>query len=433
MAKADLELLAKKAIEALKPDTKEFRQQVVDLLPQVFVVDFDSLKSELLYQMDRDSVITDEQNRRLDSAIKKYIQNVKAKTETLRKQDRSNSSISPIMESKNGNRFWVTITPKFKGANAFRTLRTLRESAKDTLRIEIANIFNKSEDDLKGAGMFLERGHNRGYSVAELMIANALKDFPTVLPSAPPDTVGRLIKLAIRSRERTNLSKIFEFGVEVIDESGAKNNALSHREKALKAAVINRLEKFITELDNWDTQKGSRSVNDMVIAELANVVRKKGGTVKGRVNTQKSNPSSVEKELRVDSKVKNKKAGAVIKDTIGKVKIASQNPKTNWNRLLPIINAQLPAAMVANMQSPRLVNRTGRLAGSARVIGVEQSPQGFATLVFEYERNPYDVFDRASGRYPWNTPQRDPKTLVAKSIRDIVTEMVTERFYTRRA
>jgi hypothetical protein len=86
-----------------------------------------------------------------------------------------------------------------------------------------------------------------------------------------------------------------------------------------------------------------------------------------------------------------------------------------------------------NMKNPRLINRTGRFAQSARVVNVEQTSQGFPSFVFDYERDPYDVFDRTLGRSPWNTAQRDPRALVDLSVREIVREMAIGRFYTRRA
>jgi hypothetical protein len=85
------------------------------------------------------------------------------------------------------------------------------------------------------------------------------------------------------------------------------------------------------------------------------------------------------------------------------------------------------------MRSPKLVNRTGRFASSAKVIGVELTTGGSPSFVFDYDRDPYDVFDRTKGRNPWNTPERDPRTLVDVSIREIVREMAIGRFFTRRA
>jgi hypothetical protein len=84
------------------------------------------------------------------------------------------------------------------------------------------------------------------------------------------------------------------------------------------------------------------------------------------------------------------------------------------------------------MGLPRLVNRTGRFAESAKVIGVEFTDKGLPSFQFTYQKNPYDVFDRVRGALPWNTPSRDPKTLIALSIRELAKELAVGRFYTRR-
>lgn len=109
-------------------------------------------------------------------------------------------------------------------------------------------------------------------------------------------------------------------------------------------------------------------------------------------------------------------------------------PETrNWSSLLPLLNAKLTPRVIANMRFPSLVNRTGTFARSAEIVSVETTRDGFPSFVFDYERDPYDVFDRTKGRAPWNTPERDPRALVDRSVREVVKEMAIERFYTRRA
>ena len=80
-----------------------------------------------------------------------------------------------------------------------------------------------------------------------------------------------------------------------------------------------------------------------------------------------------------------------------------------------------------------LVNRTGRFSESAAITGVEQTKQGYLTLVYSYLRSPYDVFDPTLGAKPWNIPSRDPNTIIKKSVRDIAKDLAIGRFYLRRA
>ena len=84
------------------------------------------------------------------------------------------------------------------------------------------------------------------------------------------------------------------------------------------------------------------------------------------------------------------------------------------------------------MQSPALVNRTGRFAESVRITDVVQTPKGYPSIGYTYQRNPYGVFEDGGGSAPWANGERDPRELIDKSIREIAANMAIGRFYTRR-
>jgi hypothetical protein len=151
----------------------------------------------------------------------------------------------------------------------------------------------------------------------------------------------------------------------------------------------------------------------------------------------KGNSAPVSKNKKGTSKstivAGGKKAKSIPKVTANAPQQKSSQQSRNWLQLLPMINSRLTDTVAKNMGSPRLNFRSGRFAQSAKVVNVEQTPQGFPSFVFDYERDPYDVFDRTLGRSPWNTPQRDPRALVDVSVREIVREMAIGRFFTRRA
>ena len=46
------------------------------------------------------------------------------------------------------------------------------------------------------------------------------------------------------------------------------------------------------------------------------------------------------------------------------------------------------------MGAPRLENRTGRFASSARVTDITSTKQGFPSIGYTYEKNPYSVFEK---------------------------------------
>ena len=100
-------------------------------------------------------------------------------------------------------------------------------------------------------------------------------------------------------------------------------------------------------------------------------------------------------------------------------------------QLIGLINKELPSTVRKNMQSPALQNQTGRFASSVRVTDIVQTPKGFPSIGYTYQKNPYQVFENTSAG-PWSNGERDPRDLIDKSIREIAIQFAIGRFYTRR-
>ncbi len=105
---------------------------------------------------------------------------------------------------------------------------------------------------------------------------------------------------------------------------------------------------------------------------------------------------------------------------------------TSLAPLLALLNAKLPETVARNMGPPGLENQTGRFASSVRVTDVSRTAQGFPSVGYDYQRNPYQVFEMGRGQPPWATSERDPRNLIDKSIREIAAQLAIGRFYTRR-
>ena len=84
------------------------------------------------------------------------------------------------------------------------------------------------------------------------------------------------------------------------------------------------------------------------------------------------------------------------------------------------------------MRLPGLQNTSGRFASSVKLVDVNQTKKGFLSFGYTYEKSPYQVFEVGTGQAPWSTPERDPRKLIDKSIREVAAEMALGRFYTRR-
>lgn len=97
--------------------------------------------------------------------------------------------------------------------------------------------------------------------------------------------------------------------------------------------------------------------------------------------------------------------------------------------LLTQINALLQQQIKRNMGSGErrdvLNYRSGRFADSVKVERLSESRQGMITAFYSYMKNPYSTFSQG-GRQE-RPASRDPKLLIAKSIREIAQGMITNR------
>lgn len=130
----------------------------------------------------------------------------------------------------------------------------------------------------------------------------------------------------------------------------------------------------------------------------------------------------------VKSAKENKKLLHNLKTSISKQ--ATTSVKTiNLTSLQNFINSHLQDVISANMgdgnRKDILNYRTGRLAESARVERLTQSKEGMITAFYSYMRNPYGTFE--PGGAQGSPRSRDPKLLIAKSIREIAAEQVANR------
>lgn len=114
------------------------------------------------------------------------------------------------------------------------------------------------------------------------------------------------------------------------------------------------------------------------------------------------------------------------KKLLSKAKIAVTPSLINLQNL---INQSLIERVKANMgrgERRDVLNlRTGRFAESVKVERMTQSREGMITAFYSYMKNPYATF--STGGRQQVPKSRDPKLLIAKSIREIATQQVANR------
>jgi len=152
----------------------------------------------------------------------------------------------------------------------------------------------------------------------------------------------------------------------------------------------------------------------------------------------KPNNSKVPLHDLVTGNINTKQNTKKVKTTTQTLKLGSTPPAgslnsapstTNLIKLQNLINAHLQDVVSANMgsggQRSVLNYRTGRFASSAKVEKLSQSREGMITAFYSYMKNPYQTFE--PGFRQGSPKTRDPKLLIAKSIREIAETSVANR------
>lgn len=253
-------------------------------------------------------------------------------------------------------------------------------------------------------------GHSEGYSIAEqgpsLLLDTGQKEF--VKKTQTHDVILQMEKFGLLDTKKNF--------VRISLESTQRNEDTSAKEKEAGLALLKKdLRAYIDTLD-ISKISGSPNMQEEIVAAL--IAASRGRDYKKKINSKASKTikqKTTSTRSKLDLKVKVKKA-----------------PPRNWLSLVAAINAKLPAVVRSNMGAPGLVNRTGRFSESVKISSVTQTAQGFPSFGTTYDKTPYGVFDRTLGASPWATPDRDPQTLIHKSLRQILQEMAIGRFYLRR-
>jgi hypothetical protein len=250
-------------------------------------------------------------------------------------------------------------------------------------------------------------------------------------------------------------------------QSLVKNTTLSADGKRLltqpAAASLKEFEKALTDLDK-KLQAYNKEVNKVLIktsnpdylVELRtsdNIPEYLGKMYKD-VLESKGAGRQVKKTTPTVSALKSEKLNTKVSSPLNKVKIPLANMKTKLAKikselnasksakaqvasgvsvdlfsLQNLINQQLQDVISANMGDGNrrdvLNYRTGRLAGSAKVETMTESRAGMITAFYSYMKNPYATFSQ--GGQQQNPRSRDPKLLIAKSIREIAAQQVGNR------
>lgn len=199
------------------------------------------------------------------------------------------------------------------------------------------------------------------------------------------------------------------------------NKAFAEKElqifSRLKATIALKLSKVSVEIIS-----GSNTMAEDIEEHLRKVISKKGRPLQHHANrTAKATPIKISGKTTTTS-------GKVTVAKQATAPIAGQAP-ISLSSLQTLINTHLQDVISANMgdgtRRDILNYRTGRFAASAKVERMSQSREGMITAFYSYMKNPYATFSQG-GKQSVPT-SRDPKLLIAKSIREIAAEKAANR------
>lgn len=282
--------------------------------------------------------------------------------------------------------------------------------------------------------------HIEGTQVAEIKASRADARLQQLLdsPDVSPDT-------ALKLANKFGLDVFFEYA-STIDVTTLRVRVGSYKDNASKAIdgsnliknrkkAVNKIKEALKgDLQDLEGSDNRSEIEKKKIVKAFNASVKKG-LVKKTINTNPELSTHTVKK-KIEGKVKrtrsNSKFKPGAKKSYPKAAVATRQSTTSLVSLLPVINAKLTEQVIKNMKFPALRNRTGRFAGSVRAVDVNVTKEGFPSIGYSYQKNPYQIFEQGAGKAPWATEDRDPRKLIDRSIREVARELLIGRFYTRR-
>ena len=302
---------------------------------------------------------------------------------------------------------------------------------------------------VKRFGHFVQYGHEHGAGIAESLVRDAFSE-------VAGHVVTRNGSKGSLSQQKV-MNDFQKLGVEldlIIRTDGKDSHTIS-----LEGGLLNKLEGINSR------QKMGKLRNELRQAAIK-LDRKIGlenleGSDSDKTKIRKRIIKRITKELKKNPKLKvitentkekskatsakASKSAKVVKGTTLKsigstsslVPKGTTKARSNVKRgitsqplaIIQFLNARLPEQVRENMVAPALQNRTGRFADSVRVTDIIQTPKGFPSVGYSYQRDPYQRFEIGTGKEPWATASRDPRRLIDRSIRELSAELAMGRFF----
>jgi hypothetical protein len=384
------------------------------------------------------------ERKELFSRLDIFLKSKEARLRMSKEDKEAAISLKPKFKKKQGDMVYV-----ISNFEASKRLKFKSRNPDDASKIQ-ANYLNslkRNARDItdKEVSSLSQMGHgDRGVSASQFGVDRAIseaKDKFNLSDSEMTQLVAITLKQRVKHAMKINFnhSQIFSsegkfnksFRFVISSQDGLQNKADRDIETAVFMETLKEMEILGLETSTLVPDAiaqvtlynlaGKKHKNKKVTGKRKRVIKEKAsGSMTNKVEASRVVTYAAQRGLSTKG-VKRRKSTS-------KNKSSASHPL----KLLGILNQKLPETVKKNMNSPALVNQTGRFADSVKVVDINQTPKGFPSVGYTYQRNPYEVFEDGNGSAPWANGNRDPRQLIDKSIREIAVQFAIGRFYTRR-
>lgn len=460
MAKKDLQALVQHIEESIFKNSEDFRKLVSDFKVHEISLDVGDIIKQVEFEMySRENPEGSDRKVDLTPATKQIIKDEVTKMvgklydhfnpKTYNQSAQKWTIASDLVGTRTSFTF-VLAAKKGKTPNVFNTFKRQKQKAQRPLiralnkKIRELNKGSKNfqrESITARGGGFLDIGHGQGSAVntqraqvtEEMIGAFSNKNTNSIVDQFLKE-LKEEISLSVQKSDKGPPIDVITVGLESKRLNRASTSAEKKEVGRLNKILEEAVEKFalqFPEMEGSDSsiQKRQKIVISNFIGPLKGI---KNVKITGSDTTRK--PSHSGKVKAKGKKAKPKKNKMLVKPKSKRVRKRTSSRKSAASQPLQLIvalNKELPQTVRNNMRAPALENRTGRFANSVKVTDVVTTPKGYPSIGYTYDRNPYEVFEMGS-RGNWATPERDPRTLIDHSIREIASKFAMGRFYTRR-
>ena len=435
MAKKSLLRFLKKLDKDLVNRSKNYRASVSDKKPHTFFVTKEGLRNTVIAQAEKDKVKG--RRRKIKAASDKLFSDLTRVVKTYNPKD-----VTIFDKTITSNSISITFQfnadlateNRSKFASTFSLVRDdlYKVAAKKGFRKRMEKIYGERNKEIRKtrgrrqSDIFLDIGHAEESAVYKQPLVEGLLargEIPRSLLAIKE--VGALFFI------RKELDTI-----QVTLES-ATINRFEKNDKAAKAELEQKLAAAIAALDvpnvsgsDSFVETNQKRITNRVV-EPIKALKAQGMIVKGP-KKEKIQKKTTKTKFKKESKVTSSSQGAAAAVALGAAKKTEQLKPTeqiNLRDLIGVLNHRLPQTVEKNMGPPRLTNQTGRFANSTRITDIGVTTQGFPSVGYTYDKNPYQTFEVG---YKQGSQDLDPRKLIDASIREIAAQFAIGRFYTRR-